>query len=239
MPLLAVVADDHAIVRQGVKSILRLHPDIEVVGEAANGVELITLVKRYKPALAFADIAMPYASGLETVDEIKRWSPDSKLVILTGLTSRGLIAQAHAAPVDGVFLKSDPPEELFNAIPAILSGDRVYSTAIKAILDEATHADKLTARVTMTRDLLLTQRWLLRGRFEIEAAREADRRTGHASGLRRVDVGARLHYQVRRELMPYVGISFGRALGNSADLQRQEGAQAGEVRAVFGISAWF
>lgn len=146
MPLLAVVADDHAIVRQGVKSILRLHPDIEVVGEAANGVELITLVKRYKPALAFADIAMPYASGLETVDEIKRWSPDSKLVILTGLTSRGLIAQAHAAPVDGVFLKSDPPEELFNAIPAILSGDRVYSTAIKAILDEATHADKLTAR---------------------------------------------------------------------------------------------
>ncbi|MEM9619231.1 MAG: response regulator transcription factor [Pseudomonadota bacterium] len=146
MPIPVVVADDHAIVRQGVKSILRLHPEIEVVGEAANGVELVTLIKRHTPSLVFADIAMPYASGLEAVDEIRRWSPASRIVILTGLTSRALIAQAHAAPVDGIFLKSDPPEEIFNAIPEIIDGHRIYSASIQNILNETTLVDKLTAR---------------------------------------------------------------------------------------------
>ncbi len=146
MPIPVVVADDHAIVRQGVKSILRLHPEIEVVGEAANGVELVTLIKRHTPSLVFADIAMPYASGLEAVDEIRRWSPASRIVILTGLTSRALIAQAHAAPVDGIFLKSDPPEEIFNAIPEIIDGHRIYSASIWKILNETTLVDKLTAR---------------------------------------------------------------------------------------------
>lgn len=146
MPIPVVIADDHAIVRQGVKSILRLHPEIEVVGEAANGVELVTLIKRHTPSLVFADIAMPYASGLEAVDEIRRWSPASRIVILTGLTSRALIAQAHAAPVDGIFLKSDPPEEIFNAIPEIIDGRRVYSASIRKILNETTLVDKLTAR---------------------------------------------------------------------------------------------
>lgn len=146
MPIPVVVADDHAIVRQGVKSILRLHPEIEVVGEAANGVELVTLIKRHTPSLVFADIAMPYASGLEAVDEIRRWSPASRIVILTGLTSRALIAQAHAASVDGVFLKSDPPEEIFNAIPEIIDGRRIYSASIQKILNETTLVDKLTAR---------------------------------------------------------------------------------------------
>lgn len=146
MSIPVVIADDHAIVRQGVKSILRLHPEIEVVGEAANGVELVTLIKRHTPSLVFADIAMPYASGLEAVDEIRRWSPASRIVILTGLTSRALIAQAHAAPVDGIFLKSDPPEEIFNAIAEIIDGRRMYSASIRKILNEATLVDKLTAR---------------------------------------------------------------------------------------------
>lgn len=146
MPLLAVIADDHAIVRQGVKSILDRYPDLEVVAEATNGVELVALVKRHKPSLIFADIAMPYVSGLETVEEIRRWSPDSKLVILTGLTSRGLIAQAYAAPVNGIFLKSDPPEELFHAISSILNGKRINSSAVDAILVEAMPADALTTR---------------------------------------------------------------------------------------------
>lgn len=146
MPLQAVVADDHAIVRQGVKSILSGLPDIEVIGEAENGVELVTLVKRHAPALVFADIAMPYAGGLEAVDEIRRWSPNSKLVILTGLTSRGLAAQAKAAMVDGIFLKSDPPAELAGAISKILNGERVFSQSIEKILAETAPSDILTAR---------------------------------------------------------------------------------------------
>lgn len=146
MLLQAVVADDHAIVRQGVKSILSGLPDIEVIGEAENGVELVTLVKRHAPALVFADIAMPYAGGLEAVDEIRRWSSNSKLVILTGLTSRGLAAQAKAAMVDGIFLKSDPPRELAGAIPKILKGEQVFSQSIKKILEESAPADILTAR---------------------------------------------------------------------------------------------
>lgn len=146
MPLPVIVADDHAIVRQGVKSILAGLPDLEVVGEAENGVELIALVKRHAPALIFADIAMPYAGGLEAVEEIRRWSPKSRLIIITGLTSRGLVAQARAAAVDGIFLKSDPPGELFGAIPKILNGERVYSTAIEKVLGETAPSDILTGR---------------------------------------------------------------------------------------------
>lgn len=146
MPSSVVIADDHAIVRQGVKSILGHFDDLVVVGEAENGVELVTLVKRHAPALIFADIAMPYAGGLEAVDEIRRWSPKSRLIILTGLTSRGLVAQANAAPVDGIFLKSDPPEELSRAIPKILSGERVYSKSIEKVLSETSPSDLLTAR---------------------------------------------------------------------------------------------
>lgn len=146
MPLPVIVADDHAIVRQGVKSILAGLPDLEVVGEAENGVELIALVKRHAPALIFADIAMPYAGGLEAVEEIRRWSPKSRLIIITGLTSRGLVAQARAAAVDGIFLKSDPPGELFGAIPKILNGERVYSAAIEKVLGETAPSDILTGR---------------------------------------------------------------------------------------------
>ncbi|MHA7872577.1 MAG: LuxR C-terminal-related transcriptional regulator, partial [Hyphococcus sp.] len=100
----------------------------------------------HAPALVFADIAMPYAGGLEAVDEIRRWSPNSRLVIMTGLTSRGLIAQAHASLVEGIFLKSDPPAELANAVPAILGGVRVYSKAVNTILKEAAPAELLTGR---------------------------------------------------------------------------------------------
>jgi len=146
LPQSVVIADDHAIVRQGVKSILANFTELKVVGEAANGVELVTLVKRHAPALIFADIAMPYAGGLEAVDEIRRWSPKSRLIILTGLTSRGLAAQANAARVDGIFLKSDPPEELALAIARIMNGERVYSKAIEKVLAETSPSDLLTAR---------------------------------------------------------------------------------------------
>jgi len=137
LPQSVVIADDHAIVRQGVKSILANFTELKVVGEAANGVELVTLVKRHAPALIFADIAMPYAGGLEAVDEIRRWSPKSRLIILTGL---------NAARVDGIFLKSDPPEELALAIARIMNGERVYSKAIEKVLAETSPSDLLTAR---------------------------------------------------------------------------------------------
>lgn len=99
--------------------------------------------------------------------------------------------------------------------------------------------DGAGARLTMTRDLLLTQRWLLRARAEIEGALGDDRAAAGASGLRALEFGARLHFQVRRELMPYVGFSYERALGNTADRAADRAGERDDARVVFGISAWF
>jgi len=98
---------------------------------------------------------------------------------------------------------------------------------------------KVSARLSFTKDLLLTQRLIFQTRFETNAAVQRVEKFTTGSGLNNLEFGARLRYEIRREFAPYVGISFDRSFGETATLVRQDGGDSSQVRFVVGIRAWF
>ena len=97
----------------------------------------------------------------------------------------------------------------------------------------------VSARLAFTKDLLLTQRLILQTRFETNAAVQRVEEFTTGSGLNNLELGVRLRYEIRRELAPYVGISFDRSFGETATLVRQDGGSPSQVRFVLGVRAWF
>jgi DNA-binding NarL/FixJ family response regulator len=123
-PYCIVLADDHAMFRQGLKRVLAEKGDIEVVGEAGDGLELLTLLKLAKvaPHLAIIDISMPNLGGLEATTKIKNSYPDVKVLILSMHREKEYIHKALSVGADGYLLKQDSSAELFSAIEKIRQG---------------------------------------------------------------------------------------------------------------------
>lgn len=156
----AVIADDHGIVRAGLVTALS-QPDlisgtkVTVVGQATNGLEAIEVVKRLKPDLLMLDISMPLASGAEILTDLRRWSPNTKIVVLTAITSAGLLSQIVAAGVDGVFAKGSDAETLVKALPVILRGGKVVDPTLVELIREAEPQAALTARERQTLNMVI------------------------------------------------------------------------------------
>lgn len=142
----AVIADDHAILRHSIRSILEAHPGLTVAAEASDGLTAISLARQHRPDLMTLDIAMPYAQGVDVFHEVRRWAPETKVVIFTGLSSVGLMSDLVSAGVDGLFSKGGDPEDLAKAIPIILHGGKVVSPDVRALLQDAPVTQGLTAR---------------------------------------------------------------------------------------------
>jgi copper resistance protein B len=98
---------------------------------------------------------------------------------------------------------------------------------------------KVSARLSFTKDLLLTQRLIFQARFETNAAVQRVEKFTTGSGLNNLEFGARLRYEIRREFAPYIGISFDRSFGETAALVRQDGGDSSQVRFLVGVRAWF
>lgn len=141
----AVIADDHALVRNGLRAVLEA-AGARIVGEAADGLEAIALAKAHRPDLLTLDAAMPLARGMEAYGEIRRWAPDTKIAVVTGFTGAGALADWLAVGADGVFLKSDPPDEMQEGFGLLLSGGAVVSKAVLAALRTAPEERTLTKR---------------------------------------------------------------------------------------------
>lgn len=159
----AVVADDHAIVRTGLRSALETPGLVEpagiaVVAEAADGLSAIAAVRRHRPALLLLDIQMPMAGGLEVLIETRRWSPDTRVVVLSGVTAMGKISELVASGADGVFSKGDDNEELFRALPGILRGSRHVAAVFARMLEETPVAPPLSDRERQTLNLIVAGR---------------------------------------------------------------------------------
>lgn len=122
-----IVADDHALFRQGLKGILQGVADLEVVGEAGDGLELLRLLKlnKWDPHLVILDISMPNLRGIEAIPEIKAVCPGVRLLIVTMHKDKEYLYQALTAGADGYFLKKDADKELFAAIDKIRRG-KIY-----------------------------------------------------------------------------------------------------------------
>jgi len=144
--LRVVIADDHPLVRNALRDILSEIHGVEIAAEAENGVEAIALVKTQKPTLLTLDSGMPLASGMEVYGEVRRWSPDSRIAVVTGFTAVGQLADWVAAGVDGLFLKTCPPEEIRDGFALLLNGGTYYSKAVMATLEGAPDTPKLSVR---------------------------------------------------------------------------------------------
>ncbi|MGA9821662.1 MAG: response regulator transcription factor [Desulfobaccales bacterium] len=122
-----VLADDHALVRQGIRKIIEEDSSLKVVGEAGDGVELLEILKTSHPDLVIIDIAMPRLRGLEATKRIKQLYPKVKVLILSMHRSKEYLRQAVAAGVSGYLLKEDADTALHTAIMAVRNGKEFFS----------------------------------------------------------------------------------------------------------------
>ena len=123
-PYRILLADDHKVLRQSLKNILAGTGDLEVVGEAADGLELLNLLKMSKltPHMAIVDITMPNLGGIEATRRIKMTYPDVKVLILTIHKDEEYLHQAFSAGAEGYLLKEEANTELFSAIETMRQG---------------------------------------------------------------------------------------------------------------------
>ena len=141
-----VLADDHALVRNGLKDVISTIHDTEIVGEAENGLEAISLSKSLRPSLLTLDAGMPYARGMEVFGEVRRWSPETKIAIVTGFTATGALAEWVTAGADGIFLKTCTPDEMQHGFSILLDGGAYVSKAVLSSLEQRAERVELTAR---------------------------------------------------------------------------------------------
>ena len=125
-----VLADDHALFRQGIKRIIEEIDELHVVGEVSDGLELLKLLKKTSPDLIILDIAMPNMRGLEAAREIKRLYPQVKILLCTMHKKREFLQEAIEAGVEGFLLKESADTELVQAIQAIRSGQKYFCPLI-------------------------------------------------------------------------------------------------------------
>jgi RNA polymerase sigma factor (sigma-70 family) len=120
-----ILADDHILVRSGLSRILDEEPDLEIVAEVGDGLELLNTLNKVKPDLIILDVSMPNLRGIEAIPEIRRMQPEVKVLILTMHKEEEYLYQAISAGADGYLLKDDAEKELFTAIASIRSG-KIY-----------------------------------------------------------------------------------------------------------------
>ncbi len=128
-----LVADDHAILRQGLKRILEKEPDMEVVGEAGNGTDAVRLAEELHPDVVIMDISMPEQNGIESTRQIAT-SGGPRVLMLTVHLERQVIASAVTAGASGYLLKDSVDNELVTAIRTVNQGGSVFSTDVTKIL---------------------------------------------------------------------------------------------------------
>jgi DNA-binding NarL/FixJ family response regulator len=117
-----ILAEDHVLVREGIKKIIEAFPGFEVVGEVGDGPDLLRLLKKLPVDMVILDITMPSLPGIEVAREIKQTYPNVKVLILTMHKKTEYLHNAMAAGVDGYLLKEDAPKELLKAIEKIRQG---------------------------------------------------------------------------------------------------------------------
>jgi DNA-binding NarL/FixJ family response regulator len=128
--LRVLIADDHAILREGLRALLASTPDLEVVGEAADGREAIAQVDALRPDVVLMDVAMPGLGGLEATLAIRRAHPDVKILVLTQYEDREYIHRCLQAGVSGYLLKKSAGKELAASIRAVARGGLVLDPEV-------------------------------------------------------------------------------------------------------------
>ncbi len=132
-----LLADDHAILRQGLRRMLEEQAGFEVIGEAADGFEAIDRVRELKPDVLVVDLVMPRLNGLEVTNRVKQEPDPPRVVVLSMRKSEPYIMEALRNGADGYVLKSEDPQDMINAIHAVAAGSTYLSPVVADLAVEA------------------------------------------------------------------------------------------------------
>lgn len=174
-PLRVILADDHRLVRSGVRSLLESIPGVTVVGEAGNGHEALDLVTRLEPDIAVLDVTMPGLNGLEVSARLRGAAPRTRVIVLTMHAGEIYVAQALRAGVAGYLLKDSAVTELEAALQAVSEGETYLSPAVaRAVVSslrggQGLPADPLAGLTSRQREVL---QMIAEGRTTKEIAAE-------------------------------------------------------------------
>ena len=141
-----VIAEDHRILREGLKALLNSNDSIEVVAEAEDGLEAVRFVEKYRPDLILLDLAMPKMNGISAMKEIRSRVPDTKILALTIHESEDYILETFRAGANGYCLKDSSHAELLNAIESVLAGKAYLSPGVSEKVLEGYLDEKRTLK---------------------------------------------------------------------------------------------
>lgn len=148
-----LLADDHQVLRDGLRALLNSEADMRVVGEAGTGGEAIRLVLEVQPDVVVMDLGMPGVSGLDAIREIRRQNPQIRVLVLSMHSGREVVMQAIKAGCDGYVPKSSAHTNLLRAIRVVYSGERyLHPTAATAVVDELTDRQEKAGLLSVLSD---------------------------------------------------------------------------------------
>jgi DNA-binding NarL/FixJ family response regulator len=155
MTIRVLIADDHDIVRRGLRTILALDPDIEVVGEAENGLQAVHAAQRLRPDVVLMDLLMPEIDGIEATRQIRKLVPDIQVLALTSVVESGSVVDAVRAGAVGYLLKDGQADDVPTAIKAASVGDvRLAPRVAACVLQEVRAPQRPDALSTREIDVL-------------------------------------------------------------------------------------
>ena len=141
-----LIADDHAVVRRGLRSILQIEKDFQIVGEASNGAETVEKARQLKPDVIIMDLIMPEKSGGEATEEILAERPETRILLLTTFGTADDVAKALEAGAAGALMKTSDESEIIAAIRTVAAGGHAVSDEIKRLMAESPPTPSLTSR---------------------------------------------------------------------------------------------
>jgi DNA-binding NarL/FixJ family response regulator len=172
-----LVADDHAVVREGIRHVLAAQHGFDIAGEAASGQEAVKLAGECEPDVVVLDVSMPGGTGLEVIADVRRAAPQARVLILSVHDEAEYVLQAVRAGADGYLRKDSSPAELRDAVRAIDRGESVFGPAMALRLSDALRVE--SDRLARTSKLALL------------TARERDVLEGIASGETNKEIASR------------------------------------------------
>jgi two-component system response regulator NreC len=137
MTVTVLLADDHPIVRQGMRHLLQAESDLKVVGEATDGLETVQLVEKHRPNVLIVDMMMPGLNGLEVLRQVKKRSPATFSIVLSMQSADAYVVEALKSGASGYVLKDSGPSELVNAIRQVIQVQRFLSPKLSERLIDA------------------------------------------------------------------------------------------------------
>lgn len=156
-----VIADDHEIIRSALHDLM-LQASVgtgelyELSAFAENGLETIAQIKVHKPDVLFLDVSMPLASGAEIIFDIRRWSPDTKILVFTGVTAIGLLAGLVESGIDGLFSKGAPVTIIIEKLPFIMRGSRYIAPEFIDAIQQGQQTTTLTERERQIMNMIIS-----------------------------------------------------------------------------------